>query len=238
MQASLPKLCLRAAVAAVVICLSAGPAQATTIYLDTSKLLNLSQGASGNMTFSFTNDDGDITSNFLAWTLGLQVLPSGSVSGNITLGTLSQSVFNPMPIGAFPDTIQPTLLTLAGGATINGSTRFYQIGMQTTVALGTLLSSTSYEMGTLGFTASAGALGTWNVYAVQQGGSSYQSFWTNGALTDTDFGNLPRGAGNSSLLLGTITVVPEPGSLALAALGLGIVVCSAHARRRVAPPAD
>ena len=87
---SLPKLCLVAAVAAVVFCLSAGPARATTIYLDTSKLLNLSQGASGNMTFSFTNDAGYITSNFLAWTVGLQVLPSGSVSGNITLGTLSQ----------------------------------------------------------------------------------------------------------------------------------------------------
>jgi len=50
-----------------------------------------------------------------------------------------------MPIGAFPDTIQPTLLTLASNATINGSTTFYQIGMQTTVALGTLLGSTSYK---------------------------------------------------------------------------------------------
>lgn len=183
-------------------------AEATTLSLDTGKSLNLQPNASGNFTLSFTNSTGDITSNFLAWTMGIQVQPVGSVSGIVTPGTLAHSVENPMPIGAFPDIIQPTLLTLANSATINGSTNFYQIGMQTTVALGTVLSGTSYNMGTLSFTASSGAAGTWNVYAVQQGGVSYQTFWTNGSLNDIDFGNLPRSAGNSSLLLGTITVAP------------------------------
>lgn len=39
-----------------------------------------------------------------------------------------------------------------------------------TQALGTVLGSTSYNMGTLGFTASGAAAGTWNVCAVLQGG--------------------------------------------------------------------
>lgn len=217
------KSCLNAAVVATVFCLQTIPAGAAVIFLNNDISLSLSPGTSGDATFSFRNNVVDITDNFLAWTLGIQVLPSGSVSGGLSLGTLAQADANPMPIGAFPDTIQPTLLTLAGGGTINGSTEFYQIGMQTTVALGTLLGNTSYNMGKLGFTASPTASGTWNVYAVQQGGANYQSFWTDGSLTDSDFGNLPRGAGNSSTLLGTVTVVPEPGSVAiLTAFGLAL----------------
>ena len=205
-SASIATPWLAMALAALALCFQPVSAKATTIYLNTGNSLSLMPSTSGDITFSFSNNVGQIQSDFLAWTLGIQVLPSGSVTGNVTLGTLTQSVSNPMPIGAFPDTIQPTLVTLAGGATINGVTTFYQIGMQTTVALGTLDSSTSYNMGTLGFTASGAASGTWNIYAVQQGGANYQSFWTDGSLTDSDFGNLPRGAGNSSILLGTISV--------------------------------
>ncbi len=206
------------------------PVEATTLSLDAGKSLTLSPGTTGYVTLTFTNNPDDITSNFLSWTLGIQVLPSGTVSGTVTPSGLVQSTVNSMPFGAFPDTIQPTLLTLASSASINGSTTFYQIGMQTTVALGTVLSGNTYNMGNVGFSASGSAAGTWNIYAVQQGGANYQSFWTNGSLVDTDFGNLPRGAGNSSVLLGTITVVPEPGSMALAAAGLGILTCT---RRRV-----
>ncbi len=203
---SIAKSCLATAVVAIVLCLQPVPAGATSIYLNTGISLDLAPNTSGNFTFSFSNDVGQITDNFLGWTLGIQVLPSGSVSGDLTFGTLTQSVTNPMPIGAFPDTIQPTLVTLADGGVINGTNKFYQIGMQTTVALGTLLGNTSYNMGTLGFTASGTVSGTWNVYAIQQGGSFYQSFWTDGSLTDSDFGNLLRSGGNSSILLGTISV--------------------------------
>lgn len=231
------KFCVTTALAATAFCIQIVPAGATVLSLDTGKSLSLSPSTSGNLTFSFTNNDGDITANFLNWTLGIQVLPSGSVSGNVTLGTLAQSATAPMPIGAFPDTIQPTLLMLAGAATINGSTDFYQIGMQTTVALGTVLGNATYNMGTLGITASAGAFGTWNVYAIQQG-TPHQSFWTNGSLTEVDFGNLPRSAGDSSIQLGTITVVPEPNSLALAALGVGVVTCFLYSRRRRVPRSD
>ncbi len=187
---------------------------AAVIILDTGKSLSLAPSSSGSITISGLNNAGDISTDFLAWTLGIQLRPAGTTTGSLTLGTLSQPVSNPMPIGAGPDTIQPTLLTLANSASINGSVNFYQIGIQTTVALGTLLSNTDYNLGTLSFSSSANASGTWNLYAVTQGGANYQSYWTNGSLVDTDFGNLPRGAGNSSLLIGTvsITAVPEPAS--------------------------
>jgi hypothetical protein len=220
------------AVASMVFLLQFEATRATTLSLETGKSLDLLPSESGSITLSFTNNAGDITSNFLAWTLGIQVLPAGPVTNSITLGTLAQSVTNPMPIGGFPDIIQPTLTTLAGGGTINGLTNFYQIGMQTTVFPGTVLSDTSYNMGTLGITASAGASGTWNLYAIQQGGVNFQSFWANGSLADEDFANLPRGAGNSSILIGTINVVPEPGTLSLAALGLGFLLCAGLVRRR------
>jgi hypothetical protein len=185
---------------------------AGVIILDTGKSLSLAPSSSGSITFSALNGPGDISNNFLAWTLGIQLRPAGTTTGSLTLGTLTQPVSNPMPIGANPDRIQPTLLTLANSASINGSVNFYQIGIQTTVALGTLTGNADYNLGTLSISSSANASGTWNLYAVTQGGASYQSYWTDGSLVDSDFGNLPRGAGNSSLLIGTvsITAVPEP----------------------------
>ena len=95
-----------------------------------------------------------------------------------------------------------------------------------------MLGKTPYNMGTLGFSASGTASGTWDLYVVQQGGVFFRSFWANGSLADEDFSNLPRGAGNSSILIGTINVVPEPGTLSLAALGLGFLLCAGLVRRR------
>jgi hypothetical protein len=227
------KIRLIAAVAALVFGLQTIPASATTLSLDTGKSLVLNPGTSGSMTFSFTNNPGDINDNFLAYTLGIQVLPAGVVSGTVTLGTLTQPVTNPMPIGTL-DFTQPTLATLKSSGTINGTTNFYNINAATTTALGTVLGSTSYNLGTLGFTASGGAAGTWNVYVIQQGGADFQSYWTDGSILDSDFGNLPRGAGNSSLLVGTITAVPEPGSLAVAGVAGMMAMGCVWGRRRKA----
>jgi hypothetical protein len=101
--------------------------------------------------------------------------------------------------------------------------------IETAAPYGTVDVGLSYNMGTLDFTASAGASGTWNVYAVQQPVNPL-SFWTHSALDDFDFTNLQNGT-ESSLLLGTITVVPEPGSLALGVLGAGIVTLGIRVRR-------
>ena len=184
---------------------------ASVLVLETGKSLSLSPSTSGSITFSAGNDAGDITADFAGWTLGIQLLPSGTTTGTLTLGTLTQPVSNPMPTGTLSIS-QPSLLTLANSAIINTSTSFYQIAVDTIdPILGTVLGNTSYNLGTLDISASANASGTWNLYAVQQGGSFAQSYWS-GSLTDSDFGNLPSGAGNSSILIGTVSVtaVPEP----------------------------
>jgi len=208
----------------------AASADATVLSLDTGKSLNLLQGQSGSFTFSFTNDAGALTEDFVSWTLGVQLLPDGGATGALTLGVLTQPATNPMPVGAV-DLSGPLAGTTFGGASINGTTSFSQIAATATETVGTVASAASYNMGTVGVTASANAVGTWSMYVIQQGGSAYQSYWTNASLSDTDFGNLPRGGSTSvsgSLLVGTVSVVPEPGGLALvgsAAVGLAYVAC-------------
>lgn len=219
---------IRLIVAALTLGLQALTAHAATLSLDTGMALPLQPSQTGSMTFSFTNNVGPI-SDFLSWTLGIQVLPAGSVTGTVALGTLTLPTVNPMPTTQV-DITQPTLSSLANSGTINGSTDFYQIGLQGSGS-DSISSSTSYNMGTLSFTASGDAVGTWNVYAVQQGGAFFQSWWFNSSITDFDFGNLPRTAGDSSLLLGSITV-PEPNSLFIAEVIGTLAAGYAWGRRR------
>ena len=218
----------------MLLCLQPAHAVDYLLSLETGKSLNLDQNTTGNITFSFTNTGSTITDEFMSWTLGMQVIPSGSVSGNVTIGTLAQAATNPMPIGANPNIYGPVLQNFIGGATLNGSSIYYTMMMETTVGLGTMNAGTSYNMGTLGFTASSNAFGTWNIYAVTQETRS-ESFWIDSQMTEWDFTNIPHSAGTSSIQVGTITVVPEPGSLALVGLGVGIVTLSACVRRRRLP---
>lgn len=232
---SLPR---RLGMAVVAMCLAAVAllitrSEATTLTLDTGKSLGLAPGGSGTFTFTTTNDAGAITENFLAWTIGIQVLPAGSPVGTLTIGALSQPGTNPLPAGEV-DLTQPTLATLAGGATINGTSQYYLTNASATGFLNTVDSNGFYNLGALSLSASGDAQGTWNVYAVQQGGSFYKTYWTDAALDDVDFGNLPRGSSgsNTSLLIGTVTVsaVPEPVAFALAGTG---VVCAIWGARRL-----
>jgi len=212
-------------------------ATATTLSLDTGKSLNLEPGGSGVFTFSMTNDEGTLEESFVAWAMGLQVVPVGSVSGtmffgsgpgaksvNAPLGTeftgaLAQPSTNPMPFGDVEVT-DPFVAQLASGASINGSTTYTLLNITALEFLGTVNSLASYNLGSLTLSASPDAAGTWAVYAVQQGASFYKTHWTNADLEDIDFGNFPRGlsGSNTSLQIGTISVtaVPEPSGLMLA----------------------
>lgn len=209
--------------------------EATTLTLDTGKSVSLSPGGFGSFTFTVTNDAGALTEDFLGWVIGVQILPVGGTIGSLTIGGLSQPGTNPLPAGAVELT-QPTLSLLANSATINGSDQYYLTSSVATIGgfVNTVDSNASYNLGVLSVTASVDALGTWNVYAVQQGGSFYKTYWTDGGLTDLDFGNFPRGANgsNTSLLLGSLSVVPEPSGLALAGTALAGVAWAARRIRR------
>jgi len=215
--------------------LCGGRAHATTLSLDTGKAVTVQQGTSGTFRFSATNDAGDISENFVGWTIGVQVLPSGVTTGTLTIASLAQPLVNPMPTGTV-DITQPTLSTLALSGTINGSTQYWLTNITATEVLGSLTGNTSYNLGDLLFSASGNASGVWNVYAVQQGGSFLKTYWNDASLGDNAFSNLPIGSQgtNGSVLIGTITAVPEPSTIAL----LGMSVASAgwyawRSRRKV-----
>jgi hypothetical protein len=213
----------------VVLCAAAATfmgfmaAHATNLTLDVGKTATVQQGASGTFTFSATNDAGAIT-DFLGWTLGIQVQPAGTTSGTLSIGSLLVPTSNPILTGTLGSNIDftaPTPATLANSGTINGSTQFTFFGMSANDELRTVNASETYNLGSLTFNASPTASGTWNVYAVQQQGAiAWKSYWTNGDLTDAPFANpiwQPSPVGNTSVLIGTITAVPEPSSLALLA---------------------
>jgi len=206
---------------------------ATTLTLDTGKSVSLSQGGSGSFTFSATNDAGAITENFLAWVIGLQILPAGGNVGSLTLGGLTQPVTAPLPAGEVEVTNFEA--TLANNASINGSTKYQLLSLAATEFVNTVASNSTYNLGSLSLTASGDALGTWNVYAVQQGGSFYKSYWTDAGQTDVDFGNFPRGSAgsNTALLLGTVSVIPEPATFALVgSASVGLAWSAWRIRRR------
>lgn len=200
-----------AACLALLAALGSTPAEATTLSLDTGKAVSLAPGGSADFVLSFSNvDAGDVTADFFGWVLGLQVLPSAGAGGTVTIGTLAPASTNSIfAVVGVDDISQPDALTLAGGALLNGTSAFSGMSMLGS-APATAVSGASYNLGSLGLTAAANASGTWNVFAVQQASPNMQSYYFNGEISEVDFGNLLRTGGNSALLLGTVTVVPEP----------------------------
>lgn len=197
---------------------SIAPASATTLTLGTSTSLSLQPGETGNFTFSATNDAGAIT-NFLGWAIGFQMVPVDSPTGSLTVGFLTQPVVAPMPPGGI-DFTQPNLVTLGSNAVINGQTQFWSIGASANDDVQTVNSLATYNLGSVAFTASLDATpgSTWQIHAVQQAGSFIKSYWTDDNFADAVFGNWPSApVGNTSVQIGTISVVPEPSSLMLAA---------------------
>lgn len=193
------------------------PAAATTMTMDTGKLLELQPGQSDNFTFSATNDAGAIT-NLIGWSIGFQVVPIGAPTGSLTVGLLSKPAVNPMPAGDV-DLGQPAFGILANSAVENGSPNFWGISAAALDDVQTVNSSTSYNLGAVNFTLSANATAgdSWGIYAVQQPSTFIKSFWSDDGFNPIGFGNwqtLPNPVG--SVQIGTISAVPEPSSLMLA----------------------
>jgi hypothetical protein len=193
------------------------PAAATTMTLDTGKLLELQPGQSDNFTFSATNGATEIT-NLIGWAIGFQVVPIGAPTGSLTVGLLSKPAVSPMPAGEV-DLGQPSLGILANSAVENGSPNFWGISAAALDDIQIVNASANYNLGSVNFTLSANATAgdSWGIYAVQQPSTFIKSFWSDDELNPIGFGNwetLPSPVG--SVQIGTITAVPEPSSLVLA----------------------
>ena len=213
---------------AALVCFAWQTVVATPINIDTGNLLSMSPGANSSLVLSATNANaGSSVTTFNGWTLGLQLLPQGGATGTLTMTGIS----NPTTNSALtvPDT--PTFINSTLNTATNGTTAYKYVGISnvdattTTFALGQSLNLMSLAM-----SSSAGAAGTWNLYAVNQ--SPSQSAWLDVTGLGTDYGNVPATNG-TSLLVGTVTVVPEPGSMVLAGLA-GVVVFAAFGRWRQA----
>ena len=200
--------------------------QATPISIDTGKSVSMSPGANSVVLLSATNANaGTSVTNFNGWTLGLQLLAQAGATGTVTMTGISNPAVNPALTVPDTETFSNALLTTA----TNGTTAYKYVGISnvdattTTFALGQ-----SLNLASLAVSSSSTASGVWNLYAVNQ--SPSQSAWLDVTGLGTDYGNLPAING-TSLLLGTVSVIPEPGPMLLAGLA-GIVVCSVCGRRR------
>jgi len=223
------------AVAGGLVLFAALPAFATSIIdLTTGQNWSIAPGSTDSITFTMTNvGTSAAPDNFIGWVLGLQFVPQPGTIGTLTLAgtsSLSGGTTNPMPFGDLQIT-QPALSTLASGATLNGSTQYLFMNVNTLTDLGTLAVGQPYEMGSLSLTASPDALGAWDVFTVQQNSPTFRTYWFDGTATEQPFGNIPWvGGGNYSLKLGEVAVVPEPSSLAM--LGLAGLGAGGYAWRR------
>ena len=211
---------------AALVCFAWQTVVATPINIDTGNLLSMSPGANSSLVLSATNANaGSSVTTFNGWTLGLQLLPQGGATGTLTMTGISNPTTNRAL--TVPDT--PTFINSTLNTATNGTTAYKYVGISnvdattTTFALGQ-----SLNLASLAVSSSSTASGVWNLYAVNQ--SPSQSAWLDVTGLGTDYGNLPAING-TSLLLGTVSVIPEPGPMLLAGLA-GIVVCSVCGRRR------
>ena len=195
----------------------------SVINLDTGTdiLETLEPGGSGSVIFRLSNDGTSPLNTLTGWNLGLQFIPRVGTTGTLTVGSLSAGSVNPVPAGTTE--LTQHVSSSLGAATINGLSTYFNTGAITTSANAILAAGSTYDMGTVGLTASADAGGLWDVYAIQQDNPLFRTYLWNSGLEQT-FANVPNNLGNYAVQLGAVEVVPEPSTLAMlgfAGLGAG-----------------
>lgn len=226
-------------VLALMACLLLNNAAATgaaIVNFDTGKLLSLQSTGSGSLTLSLTNA-GDSSAFINSYTLGILVVPA-SGSGTLTLDAWTGPASNPLLSDVAAEYIpfdQPVLFPLIAPVTISGTEYFEYFQVQAGNTNGfddPLAVGASRNIGTLNFSVIDGN-GTWDIYMInqeaQEGGLPI-SFLQDSELADFGFGNLPAVNGEA-LLVGTVTAVPEPTTLLLAASG-GLALAVRRIRNR------
>ena len=223
------------AIAAVLLGLASGAAEATPLALTTGLSVSMASGTTGLLTLSATNlvgGTGDITT-FNGFGLALQLIPQAGASGTVQFANF----FVPATNGILPDPDVPQfeLNGITNMSPVNGSSVATSVALlmsetapspETTVPQGVLK-----NLGTLQFISTSNAVGTWTLYAVND--AFGRSYWTNAVADETTFDQLPATNG-TALPLGTVSIVPEP-SIVVFAVGVAMMLAASrhrHARNR------
>lgn len=195
--------------------LVAAAATASPLNVDTGKTLVVAPGSSAILTLSLTNENASsVIDNFNGWSTGLQLLPQLGSTGTASITLAALPATNPAltdPEG--PPTLLPNQ-TLSVAA--NGTTSYSLLASANQSAAVTTFSlGQQFNVADLTIALSGNASGSWNLFAVNNGNGI--ASWASESGVATNFGNLARVNGDGgTLLIGTVSAVPEPGSLMLA----------------------
>lgn len=227
---------------ACAVCVAvAGPFAVAAPVVEIKQLpaLNLASGSSGSLTLAVENT-GDATADVNFFQFAVMLIQT-SGPGTLTLDAWNPPASNPLlgdpieftPLSGTQDLISPV--------TIDAVDYYSYYALQAANTDGTnwpLSAGASKNVGSITFSGLTDeeTVSTWDVYVVSQSYASPQfppTFYANAALVPSDYGNLPAEDGGK-IKIGTVTVtaVPEPGTLTLAAIGAAVAIGAATRRRR------
>lgn len=207
-------------------------AHATPLALTTGLSVSMASGTTALLTLSATNlvgGTGNITT-FNGFGVALQLIPQAGASGTVQFSDFLVPVTN--GILPTPGAPQFELNGITNLSPVNGSSIATPVALlmdelapaqETTVPQGVLK-----NLGVVQFSASANAAGTWTLYAVND--AFGRSYWTDAFGTETSLDQLPATNG-TALAIGTVSVVPEPSAMALAAGAAAMIVAAMRGRR-------
>lgn len=235
------KRCIAGLMIAVVAWLAGRTASAEfVIMLETSGSFSVEQGLGTTVTISASNA-GVSAISLGALQLGIQLVPQGVTTGdvNVVTGTGFSAPATNSP-WTNPSASGPTFETLTSGM-INGTTDYYLMSITENDVFGTMQPGESRNLGTISFTTTNDALGTWWLYVVNESdvdtGNPLTSITTD-TFDTVQFDNLVAPSGGTpgvAFQVAAITVVaavPEPGTVTILASGMVFAVVVAARRRR------
>lgn len=229
-------VCLTALCVGIVAIGGRAPVEAGLVLESGASTLQFTQGTSGSLDLSVSNNGRDPVLVNSFW-VGVQLVADAGTTGNVTLSVaapLTDSLLSDDPLfDASPQ-------TLTVGTTPGGTPYIQLLGANMSNFENSLAAAALAKLIAITFTASGDALGTWTLYGVNQSGDSV-SYLANFNGDKTDFDNVPA-ADDTALALATITILaavpeidPGTGSFAFSAVLAALGMAEQRLRRRFIP---